>query len=569
MLAERGRLRNTVLSLPAGYGDISMNRCSKHRQDRLRQNFCQAVAKGKGKLHQQKAMKNSASVKTSPGGPAVPGYAQAMQPAFSQRDSHVQEAVTRSQKRFRYAFLTSPDSVAIIRAKDRTYVDVNEMFSLFLGYAKEDILGKTFMQVAVWQNPKEQKQLLKSIEKRGPVINQETRFVGSGGIVKTGLLSVMTMPLDQELHFVLAIRNIDALRKVEEALEKSEARYRELFNNMSSGVAVFEVLGGGTEFIFIDFNRAAERIEHLKKENILGRNFVEVIPSVEKYGLLDTFRRVLKTGKPEYHPVAIYKDGVLKIWKENYVYRLPSGEIVDVYDDITERKHAESKLLTYQEKLQSLASELTLVEERERRSIATDLHDQIGQTLSVIKMRCFELRSNLKEPSLLSQIDEIKELVKQTIQDTRSLTFELSPPVLYELGLVAAIDWLAEQFQLKHNLKCTVETDNKPKPLSQDIEIVLFRSVRELLINIVKHAQANRVKITIRVNKKNLRIRVTDDGIGFSPETKAVRAYKDQQFGLFNITERIRHLGGRLEMDSQKGKGTMVTLVAPLKSSPK
>ena len=83
----------------------------------------------------------------------------------------------------------------------------------------------------------------------------------------------------------------------------------------------------------------------------------------------------------------------------------------------------------------------------------------------------------------------------------------------------------------------------------------------------VKHAEAKKVKITIRVNKKNLRIRVTDDGIGFSPETKADKAYKDHQFGLFNITERVRHLGGKLEVDSQSGKGTMVTLVAPLKAS--
>jgi len=512
-------------------------------------------------------MGNSAASKTIGINPAQPGNADARHAGFSNRDLQSRETVARSQKRFRYAFLTSPDSVAIIRAKDRTYTDVNEMFCLFLGYAKKDFIGKTFSQLAVWQNLKEQKQLLSSIEKRGPVINQETRFTDKDGVVKTGLLSVMTMPLDQERHFVLAIRNIDALRKVEDALEKSEARYRELFNNMSSGVAVFEPTNRGRDFVFIDFNRAAERIEHLKKENVLGRNFVEVIPSVEKYGLLDTFRRVLKTGKPEYHPVAIYKDGVLKIWKENYVYRLPSGEIVDVYDDITKRKHAEVKLLDYQEKLQSLASELTLVEERERRSIATDLHDQIGQTLSVIKMRCFALRDNLQDPALLRQIDDIKEMVKQTIKDTRTLTFELSPPVLYELGLVAAIDWLAEQFQLKHNLKCSVETDKKPKPLSQDIEIVLFRSVRELLINIVKHARANRVKITIRVNKKNLRIRVTDDGIGFKQETQMTRAYQDKQFGLFNITERIRHLGGKLEMDSQKGKGTMVTLVAPLKSS--
>ncbi len=505
----------------------------------------------------------------SHGNLAGAGNGQGVPADFSARQTHAQETLAKSQKRFRYAFLTSPDSVAIIRAKDKIYTEINEMFSLFFGYAKEDIVGKSFSEVAAWQDRKEQQNLLADIGRMGPVINRETRFIDSEGTVKTGLLSVMTMPLDRELHFVLAIRNIDALRVVEDALEKSEARYRELINNMSSGVAVFEAKNNGEEFVFMDFNRAAERTEHLKKENIIGRNFVEIVPSAIKYGLLDAFRRVWKSGEPEYHPVAIYKDDELKIWKENYIYRLPSGEIVDVYDDITERKHAESKLLIYQEKLRSLASELSLVEERERRSIATDLHDQIGQTLSVIKMRCFELRDSLNAPNLIRQIDEIKELVKQTIQDTRSLTFELSPPVLYELGLVAAIDWLAEQFQLKHNLKCTVESDKKPKPLSQDIEIVLFRSVRELLVNIVKHAEAKKVKIIIRVNKKNLRIRVTDDGIGFSPKTKAAKAYKDQQFGLFNITERIRHLGGKFEVDSLRGKGTMVTLVAPLKAPDK
>ncbi|MBW2485400.1 MAG: PAS domain S-box protein [Deltaproteobacteria bacterium] len=507
-----------------------------------------------------------AAAKTAPCDSTKTTETHTMQPAYATEDLHAPKTLVRSQNRFHYAFLTSPDTVAIIEARKGIYTDVNEMFSLFLGHAKEDIIGKGFKEIAVLEDAAEQKQLLGSIRKRGPVINRETRFVDAEGVVKTGLLSVMSMPLNQKEHFVLAIRNIDALRKVEEALEKSEARYRELFNNMSSGVAVFQVRKEGTEFVLIDFNRAAERIENIKKERILGRNFVEVMPSAEKYGLLETFRRVHKTGKPEYHPVAIYKDGDLVLWKENYVYRLPAGEIVDVYDDITERKQAERKLLIYQEKLQSLASELSLVEERERRSIATDLHDQIGQTLSVIKMRCFELRQELKDPHLTRQVDEIKELVKQTIQDTRSLTFELSPPVLYELGLVAAIDWLAEQFQLKHNLKCSVETDKKSAPLSQDIEIVLFRSVRELLVNIVKHAQARKVKITIRVNKSNLRIRVTDDGIGFSTEAKAARTYRDQQFGLFNITERVRHLGGSLEVDSQRSKGTMVTLVAPLKS---
>lgn len=553
-------MRNRLINLPLEYANRSRVGCAYDcRKSRRRPEGPLKPAPP------QSRMKDTAIPATTPINPEHRDNGPGESPGLSAAAMHAQDTLARSQKRFRYAFLTSPDSVAIIKAVDRTYTDVNEMFSLFLGYAREDIIGRSFMQVSVWQDPGEQRELLDTIEKRGPVINQETRFVDPDGTVKTGLLSAMTMPLAREQHFVLSIRNIDALRKVEEALEKSEARYRELFNNMSSGVAVFKPVNNNRDFIFIDFNRAAERIERMKKEDVLGKNFIKVVPSAARYGLLDTFRRVLETGKPEYHPVAISRDGILKTWKENYVYRLPSGEIVDVYDDITERKRAEKKLLGYQEKLQSLASELSLVEERERRAIATDLHDQIGQTLSVIKMRCFELRDGLEELDLHRQIDEICDLVKQTIQDARTLTFELSPPVLYELGLVAAIDWLAEQFQLKHNLQCTVEADSKPKPLSQDIEIVLFRSVRELLINIVKHARANRVRVTIRANRENLRIRVTDDGSGFRPEMRSTKANKDKHFGLFSITERIRHLGGRLELDSQEGKGTMVSLVAPLK----
>ena len=348
----------------------------------------------------------------SQGGFAGAGNGKNLPVGYTAMQPHAQETLAKSQKRFRYAFLTSPDSVAIIRAKDKIYTEINEMFSLFLGYGKEEIVGKSFFEIPAWHDREEQQNLLADTERRGPVINRETRFIDAEGVVKTGLLSMMKMPLDQELHFVLAIRNIDALRKVEEALEKSEARYRELFSNMSNGVAVFEAKNDGEEFVFIDFNRAAERIEQVKREDVL-----------------DTFKRVFKTGKPEYHPVEIYKNGELKLFKENYIYRLPAGEIVDVYDDITERKLAESKLLIYQEKLQSLASELSLVEERERRSIATDLHDQIGQTLSVIKMSCFALRNDLRSPDHIRQVDEIKRLIAQTIRDTRfSMNWGWSQP---------------------------------------------------------------------------------------------------------------------------------------------
>ena len=483
-----------------------------------------------------------------------------LSPETAVKGKLIDETRQRSQKRFRYAFLTSPDTVAIIRSKDNMYTDVNEMFSIFTGYAKDEIIGKTFSEVPIWHDSQNITKLLK----KGPIINRETHLQDKNGEVKTGLLSAMTMPLDDVQHLVLSIRNIDDLRKIEKALEKSEARYRELFNNMSSGVAVFEARSDGQQFEFIDFNHAAERTENISKESVLGKNVVDVIPSVAKYGLLDAFKRVWATGKPEYFPVAVYRDNELKVWKDNYVYKLATGEIVDMYDDVTERKVAEGKLLMYQEKLQSLASELSLVEEQERRIIATDLHDQIGQTLSVIKMRCFSLRENLSSPEQLQYLDEIFELVQQTIQEIRSLTFELSPPVLYELGLVAAIEWLAEQFQNKHELRCMVENDNLPKPLNDDIKVVLFRSVRELMANIVKHAQAKTARITIRVMKDTIRVRVTDDGMGYNLTGKN-QGDNTHAFGLFSIRERIRPLGGELEIDSRPGQGTMVTLMAPLK----
>jgi PAS domain S-box-containing protein len=180
----------------------------------------------------------------------LPNSEQGIQPTLGKGNTYIQERLARSQKRFQYAFLTSPDSVAIIRSRDRKYIDVNEMYSLFLGYAKQEIMGKSFLQVKILHDAKAQRNLLADIEKRGPVINREARFVDSSGKVKTGLLSVMKMLLDGKQHFVLAIRNIDALRQIEDALEKSEARYRELFNNMSSGVAVFDAIKAAKDGTF-------------------------------------------------------------------------------------------------------------------------------------------------------------------------------------------------------------------------------------------------------------------------------------------------------------------------------
>ncbi len=234
-----------------------------------------------------------------------------------------------------------------------------------------------------------------------------------------------------------------------------------------------------------------------------------------------------------------------------------------IQHEIIKRKSADQKIRVYQEQLRSLASELALLEERERRRIAVDLHDNIGQILAISKIKLGGVRE-LVSPSFAKQLDEIHEFIEQTIQYTRSLTFELSPPILYEVGFEAAVEWLAERIQELHNISVKFEDDKQPKPLEEEIRFLLFKAVRELLINVVKHAGANKIEVAIQREDGKVRITVEDNGVGFYI-SEARRVDEMRGFGLFSIREWLRHFGGSVQIQSEPGHGTRVTLLAPLK----
>ena len=229
--------------------------------------------------------------------------------------------------------------------------------------------------------------------------------------------------------------------------------------------------------------------------------------------------------------------------------------------DLTEQKRAAEKIGIYQRQLRGLASALALAEERERRRLAAELHDRIGQTLALTKIKLSGLVPTTTDPSsLLLSVAEIGNLIDTTIQDTHSLIFEISPPVLYQVGFEAAVEWLAEHFQEQYGLRIGLKIDQSPKELGEELRIVLFQVIRELLVNVIKHAKARRANISMKYEKQNFRIVVRDDGSGFIPDENpgTIRG-----FGLFNIQERLHHLGAEIEIESSPGKGTRVTLIIP------
>jgi len=358
-----------------------------------------------------------------------------------------------------------------------------------------------------------------------------------------------------------------ARKQTEEALRKSEERFRDVFEN--SLVGIYQTTPDGR---ILMANPALVRMlgyscfADLAQRNLEEEGFEPEYPRIQ-------FKRQLEQrGQAILEAAWVRRDGSTLFVREcAKVIRDNNGNILyylGTVEDITERRQAQKKIEAYQQQLRSLASQLSLTEERQRRRLATDLHDHIGQLLAVSQIKLGSLREIAMQAGWSKRLDEVRDLLEQTIQYTRSLTFELSPPVLYELGLEAAIEWLLENTCKQHGISYELDSDDKPKPLDEDVQALLFQAVRELLVNVAKHARARKVKSSIRKKNCNIQITIEDDGIGLDPAQLDLSPQSISGFGLFNIRERLDHLGGQFKLDSRAGQGTRIILTAPLKKSP-
>jgi two-component system, chemotaxis family, CheB/CheR fusion protein len=380
---------------------------------------------------------------------------------------------------------------------------------------------------------------------------------------------------------VISFVDITTTKQTEEALRRSEAHFRSALEAMLDAALLLSPLydtAGEIVNFQIDFaSRVALAVAQMTRAEVVGHRLTEIFPNLVTIGLLDTYIRVFKqqaaVADQFYYQDVIgrYKEGM---WIEARISPMQEG-IIAVWHDITAAKQAQDELRGLNETLEArvvertkqvrtLASTLTMAEQEERRRISQILHDDLQQLLYGMQMRMMAIGTDIttgEYTHLADYAQEVYTWLGEAIQTTRRLTVDLSPPVLKNEGLADALRWLATQMAAVNGLQVELRTADAGALISEDMRVFLFQIVRELLFNVVKHAQTDQATVELHQEAADeIAITVQDKGRGFD----VTAAQERSGFGLFNIRERLNLFGGRMEIDSTLGHGTRVTIYVPI-----
>ncbi|MBI3195709.1 MAG: PAS domain S-box protein [Ignavibacteriae bacterium] len=356
--------------------------------------------------------------------------------------------------------------------------------------------------------------------------------------------------------------DITERRQAEESLRTSEERYR-LVSELMSDYAYLDRVEPDGKFIPLWLTESFYKLTGYTPEESMRYDFIERFVHPEDVPIIvDGIQKSLHGQTARYEVRIFKKDGTMR-WLSNEVSPMwdnKNERVTHMYGaarDITERKQDE-------ERLRALTKELSETEERERRRMANFLHDIIGQALILCKLKTRSLHHKITTESLQEELAGITSILDQSINHTQTLTFDLYPTVLYQQNLEVAISWLAERMQQQHDIRFLIEDDHMAKPLADEMRHILFQAVREIFVNIIKHAEAKNVTIKLFSDGTSFYIGIFDDGVGFDTD-KMPASTNGGGFGLFNIRQRLENIGGKLDISSTPGKGTRVTIIAPLK----
>ena len=470
-------------------------------------------------------------------------------------------------------FRTSLEGIVVIDPQG--YITMaNDTFFTMLGYQEEELIGENMTLL----RPGGEGHLQKTREFLDAFVGNEyakefelTWKRKDGTLIDVELNAALVK--DEQGTFVWgvgSVRDITARKLAEKALRNSEEKYYSLIEHAND--AIISINGEG---IVMGFNRSAEEMFGWSREEILGKSSELLVSKQNRGKQREELKKLKETGsafdsdQKILEGTGIRKDGEEFPLEFSFYVIETGGEVIATSSirDVSKRKMVEKKLFDYQNRLKALTSQLTLSEEKERRRFAEYLHDEIGQYLFASQIQLEQLKAFQVSKKNKEVLDSIIKNIKHMIDKSRSLTFELSSPVLHELGLEKALEWLAEHIYKQYNIRVDLKDDREEKKLNDDMKIFLYQAVRELLTNVAKHAQVKNAIVSIKKDNAGLQISVEDKGVGFNSLSADSREGHNKGFGLFRINERVEQFGGQLKVESQPNRGTIITLVVPLSTT--
>jgi PAS domain S-box-containing protein len=482
----------------------------------------------------------------------------------------IEVALRQSEEFFRRTFDEAPIGAAII-SMDFQYQRVNSAFCSITGYSAEDLSSLTYLDIT---HPEERQENLEMAQKLAsgevPDVKMEKRYIRKDGKTVWVLLSVKMIRdiSGAPIYYLPMIEDISERKKAENELREEEEKYRLLVQSLP-GVVYRGRKDWSVEFI----DPKIERFTGYKeKEFHSGRKrwsdlIVEDDLARAKEATVEALRED-RSFVREYR-IRVADGSIFWVQDRGTLVCDEEGEILyisGVFFDITQRKKLDEQLLEQRQHLRSMAAELALTEERQRRDLAQDLHDSIGQTLALSKLRVDSIRYGEAASKISPELEVLSRNLEDAIEQTQSLIFRLSPPVLYQVGLGEALEYLAELMEKNYGIPIAVSSELDSLALPEDESVLLFRAVQELLINMVKHAHASRSGITLKRSDDQVQVEVQDDGIGFDVGLLSAQGSVKKGFGLLSIRERLHNLGGHMEVQSSPGGGTKVIIAAPLRT---
>ncbi|MBS1113065.1 MAG: domain S-box [Nitrospirae bacterium] len=477
----------------------------------------------------------------------------------------VEKALEANEEKYR-ELVQNANSIILKMDPKGKVTFFNEFAQMFFGYTEEEMLGCSVVGTIVPETESSGRDLEFMIRDIGihpekSTNNENENMRRNGERVWVAWTNKAIRDGNGKVIEILCIGNdITEHRRLESLLEESEERYRRLFETANDGILLLEKHEGKITHA----NPAATKMVGYSKEECIGKKLQNIGVPLD----MGNFQKVMQT--LDKSGIIYYDDVPVKTKAGQYIdtdiYMVDRARLVQCnIRDITERKRAAEVIKKNEEQLRNLTAYMRKVTEMERTNIAREIHDELGQALTILKMDLSLFRKTVPEdqPSMLEKTDAMSRLIDKTIQTVQRISTDLRPGLLDDLGLSAAIEWQLEEFQKRTGCTCKIIIDPKDVTFDSDRNTALFRILQETLTNIARHAEATEVSVSLKQKDGQIELKVQDNGRGITEEELT----HPQSFGLIGIRERAVIFGGGSNVKGFPGKGTTVTVKIPAKNN--